>query len=80
MIITYNPTVGAYTRNYRQELRRALRPMGAGITLMLNAKLKPGSVVLHLDRDRWDTPDTLKEVKRLVLRHFLTADQDVTIA
>ena len=79
MLITYNPTVGAETRNYRQEIRRALRPMGAGIVLKVNPKLPKGSVVFHLDRERWDTPVILKEVTRYLTRHFLM-QQDVTIA
>ena len=78
MIITYNPTAGAYTRNYRQELRRALRPLGAGIVLMLDAKLPKGRIVIGIPADRWDASLIREEVARLVLHHFLSPNQEVT--
>ena len=79
MIITYNPTAGAHTRSYRQELRRALRPLGAGIVLMLDAKLPKGNIAVGIPADRWDASLIREEVARLVLHHFLTP-REVTLA
>ena len=68
MIIRYNPTLGADTRTYRQELRRALRPLGAGITLLLDTKIKPGglTVVCGVKPRSNDTPEFIAQYERMM--------------
>ena len=67
MIIRYNPPVGAHTRTYRQELRRSLRPLGAGITLFLDTTVKPGglTVVCGVKPRATDTPEFVAQYERM---------------
>ena len=67
MIIRYNPPAGAHTRTYRQELRRSLRPLGAGITLFLDTKVKPGglTVVCGVPPRNNDTPEFVAQYERM---------------